>query len=597
MWDDGLLTIPPRTTLALDTYFNALYERQWRMYTRVQRIALRLDLCGRAVVRIRRRLDEGEETLIWEGERDDLSDADILIPDPGPNYRQWGILHAEIMALDDTVTVLSSAWLALDVAPAPVRLAIVFCTFNREGEIARVLATLAAEPAFADAIERILIVDQGRDGLVSHPVIRGLPQATAKKISFVRQGNFGGAGGFGRGLLEVRDDGRSTHVVLADDDVQVEPESILRMHAFFRLARDGFALGGHMLDAVRPWMLYEAGATVDRQEWSLYPIRTGQDLREPRTLAELLDIRASHYNGWWLFGFPIDFVEQVGMPLPCFIRGDDIEFGIRLHNAGLHTVALPGVAIWHEPFYLKIGGWQLYYETRNMLITAALHFDFRPGRAAWNVMVQCLRQLLTFRYYSAALILRGAEDFLAGPTILRGPPLGIHSSLIDMRARYPVETVAREYAAEPARTSRPPRSRAGRAGRGAAVLMRNMFTPTRPRVNAKRLPVSELAWAHMGFQDAVAVDTYWDRDLIVLRRSRPEFRTLSARLLRVLARIIRESPRRVRSWRAAFPDLASPGSWQKYLGITQPKDQIRKSGQLRPEEVTWARSGGAAAAG
>jgi len=71
-----------------------------------------------------------------------------------------------------------------------------------------------------------------------------------------------------------------------------------------------------------------------------------------------------HFNGWWMFGFPKRWVERVGMPLPCFIRGDDIEFGMRLHEAGLPTVPLPGVAVWHEPFYLKLGQKKLWGDRR-----------------------------------------------------------------------------------------------------------------------------------------------------------------------------------------------------------------------------------------
>ena len=44
------------------------------------------------------------------------------------------------------------------------------------------------------------------------------------------------------------------------------------------------------------------------------------------------------------------------MPLPCFIRADDVEFGLRLHRDGVVTVPRPGVGICHEPFYLKVGG-------------------------------------------------------------------------------------------------------------------------------------------------------------------------------------------------------------------------------------------------
>ena len=54
--------------------------------------------------------------------------------------------------------------------------------------------------------------------------------------------------------------------------------------------------------------------------------------------------------------YHLALVEKVGLPLPVFIRGDDVEYGLRLYMRGVDTIVMPGIAVWHEPFYLKIGG-------------------------------------------------------------------------------------------------------------------------------------------------------------------------------------------------------------------------------------------------
>ena len=38
----------------------------------------------------------------------------------------------------------------------------------------------------------------------------------------------------------------------------------------------------------------------------------------------------------------------IGLPAPVFIRGDDFEYGQRLARAGVPTVTLPGIAVWHD---------------------------------------------------------------------------------------------------------------------------------------------------------------------------------------------------------------------------------------------------------
>ena len=54
------------------------------------------------------------------------------------------------------------------------------------------------------------------------------------------------------------------------------------------------------------------------------------------------------------------------MPLPIFIRGDDIEFSRRC-NAKI--LSLPGICVWHEPFYKKYSEiMEDYYLLRNVLI-------------------------------------------------------------------------------------------------------------------------------------------------------------------------------------------------------------------------------------
>jgi len=556
------LQVAKGATVSFDTYFNGLFEQHWRLYTSVGALTLALRVQGRAAVRIWRRTPDAGETLLHEQEV--AGPAEITLPRDTPHFRQAGLLWFDLTALDEPTILADADWSTSGAAQPQARLGVVVCTFNREAELGAVLAAVAGDEGLRAAVARVIVVNQGRPGLIAHHAIAAAAAGLGPRLRVVEQANLGGAGGFGRGLVEALDDPAVTHVCFLDDDVRVEPESLRRMAAFFTLAQEDVALGGHMLDSVRPTTLYEAGAVV-LPNWALEPLHHGLDLSTPDALDTLLDPYAMHYNGWWMFGFPKRWVDRVGMPLPCFIRGDDVEFGLRLHDAGLPTVAVPGIAVWHEPFYLKLGGWQLYYETRNALICAALHQDFTPNRVAALILKRLLIQLLTYRYYSAALIVRGIEDSLDGPAILDQDPRPLHAGLSELRTRYPDGWVQRERVLPLAPVSRSPRFLVGFIMAMARALSSNWARPTRSGAPPQRLLVRNLVWFRVLRSDCLAVETHWSRELPVFRRDRESFRHLLAAGLRAVSRLRSAAPGLQRDWKAASPRLASLPFWRDYV--------------------------------
>ena len=564
----GALRIASGATLATDTYFGALFERPWRLYTRTANLILSVTLQGRATLRVFRRPPGGTPVLLHEAAV--AGPARVPLPNDAPHHRQAGLVWFELTAHGGPAVLERADWItAAD--PGPARLAVVICTFNRQEPLGAVLSALAADAGLDGAVARIIVVNQGAPALRTHPAVADAAACLGNRLHVVEQANLGGAGGFGRGLLEVLDDDDATHVCFLDDDVRIEPESLRRMAVFFSLATAPVALGGHMLDGLRPTALYEAGATI-RPNWSLQPIRHGMDLCAPRHLLRLGDTVPMHYNGWWMFGFDKRLVETVGMPLPCFIRGDDVEFGLRLHNRGIATVALPGVAIWHEPFYLKVGGWQLYYETRNALIAAALHEPFPRRQAAIQVAKRLLIHLLTYRYYNAALIIQATRDFRQGPAILDQDPRPLHAALAAVRARWPDgAAIPGERVLPPASVGRSPRSPPGFVLALGRAVARNWLCPTRADAPPHRLLAKNLVWFRIR-HDSLAVDTHWDRDLPTYRRDRAAFRILFREGMREAWCLWQQAAGLRQAWRDGAPHLTSLPFWREYVrrGHTTP---------------------------
>lgn len=170
-----------------------------------------------------------------------------------------------------------------------------------------------------------------------------------------------------------------------------------------------------MLDLVQPNSLYEAGAMLDPAIAEPIPVNHGLSLVKPQNLEEFLTIRPIDYNGWWMFGASKRVLEEAGLPMPSFIRGDDIEFGVRLARHGIRTVPVPGIGVWHEPFYFKLGNWHLYFEVRNRLTMLSLH-----GNGSLHAVIRKLRRVFTrdamfARYHSCQFMIAAIEDYLAGP--------------------------------------------------------------------------------------------------------------------------------------------------------------------------------------
>lgn len=289
------MQIAQGATASFDTYFNGLFEQHWRLYTRTGALTLTLHVVGRAVVRVWRRTPDAGQMLVHEQEI--AGPTRIPLPTDAPHFRQAGLLWFDLTALGGTAVLRSADWSTPNPGQQPSQLGVVICTFNREPELAAVLAAIAGDEELGTAVARIIVVNQGRPGLIAQPGICDAAIRLGPRLRMVEQANLGGAGGFGRGLLEALDDPAVSHVCFLDDDVRVEPESLRRMAAFFTLVQHDVALGGHMLDSMRPTTLYEAGAVV-LPNWAPTPLHHGLDLCDPDALDALLDPGAMHFRAF-----------------------------------------------------------------------------------------------------------------------------------------------------------------------------------------------------------------------------------------------------------------------------------------------------------
>jgi hypothetical protein len=128
---------------------------------------------------------------------------------------------------------------------------------------------------------------------------------------------------------------------------------------------------------------------------------------------ELLDTPEMSYAAWWYCCVPIENISLDNLPLPVFVRGDDVEFSLR-NKADI--ISLNGICIWHMGFTQKFNGaMELYQVPRNSLIIQATsnicnNVDFIP-----RLKVLFYSEIYRFNYNGASLLLDAVEDFLKGP--------------------------------------------------------------------------------------------------------------------------------------------------------------------------------------
>ncbi len=573
------------TVLRTDTWFNAFFESYWREYTHLSELVLRLGFSGAGILRLYRRTSDEEQSLLREIDFSGQDRELLLSLENAPTgLGRSGLLFLEIEAHSSRLMMHQAEWIARNVAVSPVRLVAGVCTFNRVQMLIPNIIALFADSDVGDVLERIIVVDQGREKVRDHTAFAALVRAAEGRLQLVVQDNCGGAGGFTRCLLEAQKIDSATHVLLMDDDIIPETESVLRAAAFLSLARSDMAVGGHMLDRFRPRQLVESGSRylperIRINEPSRHRLDRASDL------LPFLQAHPRHYNGWWFFAFPLAVLDRVGLPLPLFLRGDDVEFGCRLMRQGVPTVSPPGIAVWHEPCERKGRGWHAFYELRNLLIVGALHFPImRAATVARQFLSRLLDELLTYDYYESWLLCEAVSAYLHGPEALRHSPQALLERLQAMREKLASKVLSHQEDQRAGSVSDGKAAVAYASGSSLRVwrcwlVIRNLLLPS-PSAEAeprKLLQGSGEQWYDISSADVVGVAEPQREQILVLRRSRGRFVRILLRGLWLALRLLVGHRRSVRRWRESVSTLTSQTFWIGYLSaIRHPRSAIRR---------------------
>ena len=415
------MRIPAGRRISFASYFNAFPASYWQHWSNVRSVRLTVTTTGEGTVLVFRSNSQGIQQSVTS--RAVSGTSETVVDLPVTSFGDGGWYWFDIVAENEPVILEHGTWAtdAPEVTTGKVSLGIT--TFNKPDYCVETLATLESSAELLREIDRIFIVDQGDQRVADEAAYPELASRLGDKLEIITQSNLGGSGGFARSMAETLDRPESDYVLLLDDDVKVEPESILRALRFARHSRRPTIVGGHMFDLLDRPVMHAFAEVIDPVPfvWQTqfkdnfpHDFRVS-NLRQTRMLHARMD---SDYNGWWFCLIPTAVIRKVGLSLPAFIKWDDAEYSLRAREHGFPTVSFPGAALWHVSWIDKDDAidWQAYFHARNRFVAALLHSRHkRGGKLLKDSRRWDLKHLLSMQYYAVNLRHQALVDILSGP--------------------------------------------------------------------------------------------------------------------------------------------------------------------------------------
>lgn len=407
--------------LFLDTYFNSFSIAKWLKYTRLNNLKLQLELKGAFKVQLTHKYFMNTVPYMNAFlERVVRADTRTLFEFEIPCKYDRGAITFNLETIEQDGNVYYGGRYVTDVNEDTlneVDIAIDICTFRREAFVKRNI----------DLLNREIILNPDNpvcghlDVFVSdNGQTLDIAALQSDRVHVFPNKNVGGAGGFTRGMIEILDYERVrpfSHVLLMDDDVLINTDAIVRTYRLLQMLKpeyEGKTIAGAMLRLDNRFIQHECGGWWDGNV--VHGCKWQMDLISIEDILINENEDNPHYNAWWYSCVPISKISNKNLPLPIFIRYDDVEFGLR---TGGDILTLNGICLWHEPFEYKYSASMEYYHMRNSLIINALHRPGYDGRAAAkHLLSEVKKNLARYRYKNCELIFRGVEDFCKGPEFL-----------------------------------------------------------------------------------------------------------------------------------------------------------------------------------
>lgn len=357
----GIRVIAAGDLFSTDTYVNAFDVGAWKKYTNVSNLCLKLRVKGVGRVALvwaqsatKSNIIQGQE---FNNELNESSSSEEIIF-AIPEDISEGIIYFQIHA-HEKVILESALYEARNESKRTIKLSVVICTYKRREQLEQLIKVLRQNEEYTKEWLKTKVIDNASE----------LKNQYGENVKVYHNPNNGGSGGFTRGMEEVvhdLEDFSATHVVLMDDDVTLQQESVHRLRALLAYIRDentADVVAGRMFRLDNPKIQYTASEIWNGGE--IRHIGWNQDMTSRERLFDMNVNFGGEYSGWWFSCIPIEFVKE-NKPLPFFLHCDDVEYGLR---HGGTPIILNGIQVWHETYEYRQSPVIAYYDIRNMLLT------------------------------------------------------------------------------------------------------------------------------------------------------------------------------------------------------------------------------------
>lgn len=416
----GKIDFADNTWIDFTTYLNGCSYSKWKKYTDIEGAKLKLKIKGKAeIILVGYSLNVyspvRKEFGRYNIDSNDITEFEAEYPD-SKNI----IIGFEINAIHN-VTIYGGEYFGkYSKDTQKVILSIGTTTCHKEEYITSNVELIKKEIFEADIDTDI------RENLYLHVVDNGrtldVDKMKSWHIDVHPNKNTGGSGGFARGMIEsITQEPRATHVLLMDDDVIVLPESIKRTYRLFTLVNDKYKdaiVSGAMLYLEEMDIQHEDVGTIKRAGY-LQTLKGNikQDTINSNLVNEVPAYASPYiYAAWWYCGIPVTQIDKNGLPMPFFIRIDDVEYGRRLNTK---VMSMNGLCIWHMGFFNKYNvAIDVYQQCRNTLIGQAIG-TFPDDIKAFDYVYKYFRtEMLKLNYNGAQMVLEALQDYLKGPEFI-----------------------------------------------------------------------------------------------------------------------------------------------------------------------------------
>ncbi|NYG18342.1 galactofuranosylgalactofuranosylrhamnosyl-N-acetylglucosaminyl-diphospho-decaprenol beta-1,5/1,6-galactofuranosyltransferase [Arthrobacter psychrochitiniphilus] len=574
-------SVRPGERVSFGTYFNAFPASYWRRWTTVDSVRLSVATSGAGAVIVYKSNARGAlqrvDSVRVEG--DAVSNFDLSLTPFGDGGWYW----FDLVAGSAPLILQGAEWQAEGDFKKPGTITLEITTLNKTDFCINNLRLLAENPQALEHVKELILVDQGTQKVADAEGFAEVADALAGKLRIINQDNLGGSGGFARGMYEADKNG-SDYALLMDDDVVVEPESIIRLLTFADLCKTPTIVGGHMFDLYNRTVLHTFGEVVNPYsfqpdlpsgEMTLGHDFVGSNLRHTGWMHRRVDV---DYNGWWMCMIPTKVIREIGLSLPVFIKWDDAEYGLRAKAAGYPTVSMPGAAVWHVSWIDKddLVGWQAYFHARNRFIAALIHSPYEfGGKVVRQSYAFDVKHLVSMQYATAQGRIMALRDLLRGPEQLHGLLPGKLPEIRSMMSGYSDSQFSSDPDSYPApKMDKPPKrghgvtppSYVGLLPWAAKTVIRQLSLPVSD--SSKERPQTNVAhqdnrWWRMSQYDSAVVSNAEGTGASWYKRDPKQLRTMMAESAKLHAALLKDWHKLSTQYKNALSEITSIAAWEK----------------------------------